>query len=90
MKARPIFYIMQRRSLFNMHFTTTISVSLVLFLIGLECVVLMSARELMRHVRENVALTIVLKDDVTTDEIHRMKVLMNADTVRRLKIRCAR
>ena len=38
----------------------------------------MSARELMRHVRENVALTIVLKDDVTTDEIHRMKVLMNA------------
>lgn len=69
---------MQRRSLFNMHFTTTISVSLVLFLIGLECVVLMSARELVRHVRENVALTIVLQEDVTTDEIQRMKVLMDA------------
>ena len=69
---------MQRRSLFNMHFTTTISVSLVLFLIGLECVVLMSARELMRHVRENVALTIVLKENVTADEIQRMQLLMDA------------
>ena len=69
---------MQSRSLFNMHFTTTISVSLVLFLIGLECVVLMSARELMRHVRENVALTIVLKENVTADEIQRMQVLMDA------------
>ena len=69
---------MQRRSLFNMHFTTTISVSLVLLLIGLECVVLMSARELMRHVRENVALTIVLKENVTADEIQRMQLLMDA------------
>ena len=42
---------MKRRSLFNMYFTTTISISLVLFLVGLECVVLMSAHELVRHVR---------------------------------------
>ncbi len=68
---------MKRRPLFNMHFTTTISVSLVLFLIGLECVILMSARELMRHVRENVALTIVMNDEVTTDEIKRMQTLLN-------------
>ena len=60
-----------------MHFTTTISVSLVLFLIGLECVVLMSARELMRHVRENVALTVVLEEDITSDEIQRMQTLMD-------------
>lgn len=69
---------MRRRSLFNMNFTTTISVSLVLFLIGLECVVLMSARELVRHVRESVALTIVLDEEVTTDEIQRMQTLMEA------------
>lgn len=55
-----------------------ISVSLVLFLIGLECVVLMSARELMRHVRESVALTIVLKEDVADEEIQRMNRLMQA------------
>lgn len=69
---------MRRRSLFNMNFTTTISVSLVLFLIGLECVVLMSARELVRHVRESVALTIVLDEEITTDEIQRMQTLMEA------------
>ena len=69
---------MRRRSLFNMNFTTTISVSLVLFLIGLECVVLMSARELVRHVRESVALTIVLNEEVTPDEIQRMHTLMEA------------
>lgn len=69
---------MRRRSLFNMNFTTTISVSLVLFLIGLECVVLMSARELVRHVRESVALTIVLNEEVTSDEIQRMQTLMEA------------
>ena len=69
---------MRRRSLFNMNFTTTISVSLVLFLIGLECVVLISARELVRHVRESVALTIVLNEEVTSDEIQRMQTLMEA------------
>ena len=61
-----------------MNFITTISVSLVLFLIGLECVVLMSARELVRHVRESVALTIVLNEEVTPDEIQRMHTLMEA------------
>ncbi len=60
---------MKRRSLFNMHFTTTVSVSLVLFLVGLECVVLMSARELVKNLRENVTLTIILEDQVTSDEV---------------------
>ena len=59
-----------------MHFTTTISVSLVLFLVGLECVVLMSARELVKSLRENVTLTIVLEDEATEDEIARFEELM--------------
>jgi cell division transport system permease protein len=69
---------MKRRSLFNMYFTTTVSIALVLFLVGLECLVLLSAHELMRHVKENVVLSIVLKDDNTTDEIDRTKRLLNA------------
>lgn len=59
-----------------MHFTTMISISLVLFLIGLECVVLMSAHELVSRLRENVVLTVVLQDDVTADEVNRMKAMM--------------
>ena len=61
-----------------MYFTTTVSIALVLFLVGLECLVLLSAHELMRHVKENVVLSIVLKDDNTTDEIDRTKRLLNA------------
>ncbi len=65
-------------SFFNMYLTTTISIALVLCLIGLECIVLLSAHELMRHVRENVALTIVMSDAATEDETARMGKLLNA------------
>ena len=67
---------MKRRSLFNMYFTTTISISLVLFLVGLECVVLMSAHELVRHVRENVVLTVVLNDMASQEDVVRFDNLM--------------
>lgn len=69
--------IMRRHRFFNMYLTTTISVSLVLFLIGLECMVLMSARNLIRHVRENVVLTVVMQEDATSDEITRMQKLVD-------------
>jgi cell division transport system permease protein len=59
-----------------MYFTTTISISLVLFLVGLECVVLMSAHELVRHVRENVVLTVVLSDMASQEDVVRLDNLM--------------
>jgi cell division transport system permease protein len=68
---------MKRRKIFNMYFTTTISISLVLFLIGLECVVLMSARNLIRQVRENVVLTVMMQPDVTSSEVDRFKALLD-------------
>ena len=61
-----------------MYFTTTISVALVLFLVGLECLILLSAHELMRQVKENVVLSIVLKDDNTSEEVERTKRLLTA------------
>lgn len=69
---------MKRRRFFNMYFTTTISVSLVLFLIGLECLVLLSARNLIRHVRENVVLTVIMKDNATAVDINRMDAMIDA------------
>ena len=55
-----------------MYFTTTISVSLVLFLIGLECVILMSARDLIRQFKENVVLTVVMQEEATSDDVLRL------------------
>ena len=69
---------MKRRSLFNMYFTTTISVALVLFLVGLECLVLLSAHELMRHVKESMVLSVVMQEDANADDIARMERLLNA------------
>ena len=69
---------MKRRSLFNMYFTTTISISLVLFLVGLESVVLMSAHDLVRHVRESVVLTVVLNDTASQADVQRLDRLMQA------------
>lgn len=66
------------RSFFNMYLTTTISIALVLCLVGLECIVLLSAHELLRHIRENVTLTIVMADGATSDETSRMGQLLTA------------
>ena len=63
---------MKRHNFLNMYFTTTISVSLVLFLIGLECVILMSARDLIRQVKENVVLTVVMQEEATSDDVLRL------------------
>lgn len=51
---------------------------MVLFLVGLECLVLLSAHELMRQVKENVVLSIVMKEDNTADEIERTKRMLSA------------
>lgn len=62
----------RRHRFFNMYLTTSISVALVLFLIGVECVLLISANDLIRQVKENVALTLVLADDANEDEVNRI------------------
>lgn len=59
-----------------MYFTTTVSVALVLFLVGLECLVLLSTHELMRQVKENVVLSIIMKENNTLDDIERTERLL--------------
>jgi cell division transport system permease protein len=68
---------MKQRKILNMYFTTTISVSLVLFLIGLECIVLLSARDLVRQVRENVVLTVLMHNDATQEDVTRLKNMVD-------------
>lgn len=67
---------MRTRRFFNMYLTTTVSVMLVLFLVGLETVLLLSARDLIRHVKENVALTLVVNDDADSAELARLENLL--------------
>lgn len=61
-----------------MYFITTISVALVLFLVGLECLVALSAHELMRHVKENVVVSVVMNENSGEEEVERMAHMLQA------------
>ena len=60
-----------------MYFTTTVSVALVLFLVGLECLLLLSAHELMRHVKESMVLSVMMTESVTSDDLNRMERMLD-------------
>lgn len=69
---------MRKHRFFNMYLTTTISVALVLFLVGLECIVLLSARNLITRVKENMALTVVLTEEADSTSLARFATMMDA------------
>jgi len=56
-----------------MYLTTTISVALVLWLVGAECVLMLSTHQLIRRVKENVAVTVLLKDKADSTQIHHLQ-----------------
>jgi cell division transport system permease protein len=66
------------RRIFKSYLTTTISISMVLFLIGLLGVVLLNAERLAKYVRENIGVTLVLKDDIQESEIAELQKLLKA------------
>ena len=54
---------MRKHRFRNSYLTSAISVSLVLCLIGLECILLLSAGSLITRMRENITLTAVLSNE---------------------------
>lgn len=68
----------KKHHFFNTYLTATISVSLVLLLIGMECVLALSADSLFRQVKENVNLSVVLTDETTSEDSLRFTNLMDA------------
>lgn len=61
-----------------MYLTTTISVVLVLFLIGMECVVFMATRRLLQDTRQGLALTLVLNDQADSISIQNFGTALRA------------
>ena len=62
----------------SIHFSSTISMSLVLFLIGLVSLFLFVARDLSIHVKENINLSIVIEDDADSREIKQIEAFMSS------------
>lgn len=63
---------MKKHRFFTMYLTTTISVALVLCLVGLECVAVLGAKNLIRNLRENFTLSVVMTDKADSTQISRL------------------
>ena len=64
--------------LFNSHFTAIISISLVLFLIGMMSLLLLLAKDLSVYVKENISFSVVLNQEVKDIEIKRLQKNLDA------------
>lgn len=72
-KNRPV----RHRSFFNARLTSTISISLVLFILGLIGLTTILATELSTYVKENIGFSIVLKDTAADPEIRQLQKELN-------------
>jgi len=69
---------MRKHRFRNSYLTSAVSVSLVLCLVGLECIVLLSAGQLITRMRENMTLTAVLTADADSASCARMEAVLDA------------
>lgn len=67
---------MRKHHFRNSYLTAAVSVSLVLCLIGLECVLLLSAGALVTRMRENMTVTAVLAQDVDSTQCARLESIL--------------
>ena len=67
-----------KRRLFRSYLTTTISITLVLFLVGVMSLLLLNAERLSEYVREHVGFTLMLQDNTREVDILRLQKTLNA------------
>ncbi|TRX71726.1 ABC transporter permease [Carboxylicivirga sp. M1479] len=65
------------RKLRSSYITTTISIALVLFLIGIIGLLFLNAQRLSTYVKENIGFTILIKDNAREAEVKRLEKLMS-------------
>ena len=71
---------MRKHRFSNSYFISAVSVSLVLCLIGLECVLLLSAGALLTRMRENMTITAVLNQDIDSTQCARLERILESGT----------
>ena len=68
---------MRKHRFRNSYLTSAISVSLVLCLIGLECILMLSAGSLITRMRENITLTAVLSNETDSAQCARLEKILS-------------
>ncbi|MBA3899958.1 MAG: cell division protein FtsX [Bacteroidetes bacterium] len=66
------------RRLRTSYFTTVISISLVLFMLGLLGMIILNANKLSDHVKENISIAVILKENVKEVEIIQLRKMLDA------------
>lgn len=69
------------RKLRSSYFITTISISLVLFLLGMIGLLMLNANRLSTYVKENLGLTIMLQDDARDVEVKKIEKLLSSSVM---------
>jgi cell division transport system permease protein len=64
---------MRKKGFMNIHMTSTLSMSLVLFLVGLVFMLLFVARDMSTYVKENINLSVILDDEITKPDEQRIE-----------------
>lgn len=67
-----------KESFFNLHFTSTISISLVLFMIGLIVSLYLTTHYFTIKSKENISLSIILNDTISETDLSRLERYLNA------------
>ncbi|WP_106540748.1 cell division protein FtsX [Prolixibacter denitrificans] len=67
-----------KRRLFSSYFTTTLSISMVLFLFGLMGLLLLNAKRLSDYVKENIGVTLILNDNARDVDVIRLQKKLDA------------
>lgn len=67
-----------KRKLRSSYVTTVISISLVLFLLGIIGLLILNARRLSTYVRENLGFTVLINDNSREAEVQRLQKILNA------------
>lgn len=68
----------KKRRFWNMYVTTSVSITLVLFLVGLVAMVTLSAHRMIEQVKHNVTLTVVLSPEADSAQVARCGIVLSA------------
>ncbi|KAB1063462.1 cell division protein FtsX [Salibacter halophilus] len=68
----------ERRRLNTSYFSVVVSISLVLFMLGMVGLILLQANKLSNYVKENIGISIYIKDDVNEADIKRLQKSLDA------------
>lgn len=67
-----------KESFFNLHFTSTVSISLVLFMIGLITSLYLATGHLVRKSQENISMSVILDNEINDQDLSRLQKYLSA------------